>query len=197
MRKISLSRKDLLDWVEKSNYFFNLDLSRISTVLLGQIHYFDTARVFAGYEITDEIKYLEGKWRVTTTRDPDMFRHEPLKGLYKKHFTSGRFIQKNITNNITGRGGNERLNNILEQVSQIYDPNENSEVFINALSYELTIETYMNKTRSKSVTGEWIVFHKYGDVNYYLTLGSHKESNTDIYARAVLACEIDRYPFRL
>ena len=119
MHKISVSRKDLLGWAEESGLFFNLDMSRISTVLLGQICSLHCGKIFAGYEITDEIKYLEGKWPTTSTPEPDTFKHEPLRSLHKKHFTSARFIGKNIFNSISGRKGGQRINRICQEAIRI------------------------------------------------------------------------------
>jgi hypothetical protein len=41
------------------------------------------------------------------------------------------------------------------------------------------------------------VFKKHNGINYYLTLGGHDEDYAAIYARAVLACNFDKFPFSL
>ena len=54
----------------------------------------------------------------------------------------------------------------------------------------------MQKIREKTVTGEWIIFHKHNGLNYYLTLGSHLEDDAAIFARVALACKFDKMPFK-
>lgn len=197
MQKISVSRKDLLSWAEKSGFFFNLDMSRISTVLLAQVCSLDSDKVFAGYEITDEIKYLEGKWPTTTTPAPDSFKYEPLKGLFKKHFTSARFIPKNIINSISGREGTRKFNRIFQETEHFRGSGYVDDKFVGYLAHHSTIEVYLQKIRDRSVTGEWIIFHRHNDLNYYLTLGSHDEDDSVIFKRAAMTCDFDSFPFRL
>lgn len=197
MQKISVLRKYLLNWAEESGFFFNLDMNRICTVLLAQVCSLDSSKIFAGYEITDEIKYLEEKWPTTTTPDPDTFKYDPLKGLYKKHFTSARFISKNIINYISGHEGTKRFNRIFQEATAISGSGYVDDKFIGYLAHHSTIEAYLQKISDRSVTGEWIIFHKHNNLNYYLTLGSHIEDDADIFKRASMACDFDNFPFRL
>lgn len=56
----SLSREELIAWAAKSAAFHGLDLSRISTVLLGQAYSFEIGRVFSTFDLTKPMKMLEG-----------------------------------------------------------------------------------------------------------------------------------------
>ena len=86
--KRSISRAELLEWANDSVAFIDLDLGRISTILLAQMYASEKNRVFNTYDLTMPIKVLEGITRGDATRKEEEFRHKPLKGFYKKHFFS-------------------------------------------------------------------------------------------------------------
>lgn len=194
---VSFFREELLVWASDSAAFYGIELSRLSTVLLTQAHSLSINRVFSTLDLTAPIKALEGLRSSCTTGPEDQFKHAPLTGLYKKHFTSPRFIPTNLSNFLASKDGARHFNKVWDKAAQVSGTQDIDETFIKYLTHNMVLSPIEIKSSSKRTTGEWVVFHKHEGKNYYLTFGSHSETNDDIYKRIVLACEFDRLPFKL
>lgn len=194
---ISFSRQELLNWASGSVAFYRLDLSRISTVFLAQTYTSEKNRIFDTFDLTNPIKILEGIPTVNDTPPEEQFKHHLLAGLYKKHFSSPRFLVKNLQNFQRSKEGAKHFEKVWKKACKITDSGIIDETFIGYLCHHMTVPPFEIKRRSNSMTGEWIVFHKHEGHNYYLTIAFHGESNDQIYEKVMLACSFDRLPFRL
>jgi hypothetical protein len=192
---VSVSRKELLVWAENSLAFYGLDLLRISTVFLAQAYSSEINGIFDTFDLTTPIKYLEGAELKVNTTKADQFKHQPLTGLYKIHFNSARFLPKNLSNFIRSKAGDEHFNKIWLQAVANSNSEYLDESFIKYLTHHITVDPIEIKSQNKTMTGEWVVFHKHNNQNYYLTIASHKESNEEIHKKVSLACEMDGFPF--
>ena len=192
-----MSREDLVAWANESVAFIGLDLTRLSTVLLAQLHSSEINRVFDTKDLTHPIKVMEGLASSDPTPPPDQFLHPPLTGLYKKHFTSPRFIVKNLLNFLRSKEGDRHFNAVWDEASKVSESNIINETFTKYLSHHMVVDPIEIKSGSNRLTGEWVVFHRHHDLNYYLTLAFHGETNEQIHKKVVLACEFDRLPFVL
>lgn len=195
--RTAVSRKELLAWADESTAFCGLDLTRMSTVLLAQALSFEIARVFSTFDLTQPIRVLEGVSCTDATPAADQFRHAPLAGLYKKHFTSPRFIAQNLLNFLRSKRGISHFNNAWDEAARVSGSQRVDETFTKLLSHRMAVDPYVMKSKSNEMTGEWLVFHKHEGKNYYLTYAFHTELNEEIYKRVNTACEFDNLPFRL
>jgi hypothetical protein len=109
--------------------------------------------------ILDEIAALEGVAgaKPSITKPATRFLHEPLQGLWHKHFMQPAYIAMNLSNHWTC----ERFQKLREETS------------IETLVHHLGVDGYTERAASAALTGEWIVFARQDNVNYYLTLGHH------------------------
>jgi hypothetical protein len=194
---VSLSRKELVDWATESIAFHGLDLARISTVLLAQSFSCEINRIFDTSDLTHPIKALEGLSSCGGTGREEQFKHPPLTGLYKKHFTSPRFLAKNLLNFIRSKEGRQHFNKTWNEATAISGSMYIDETFTKYLTHHMVVDPITIKSQSNTMTGEWIVFHKHDGANYYLALAFHGEKNDEIYKKLSLACEFDNLPFRL
>jgi len=198
---VSVSREELIAWAAKSAAFHGLELSRISTVLLGQAYSFEIGRVFSTFDLTKPMKVLEGLcFSRTTAEEPqtvegDQYKHAPLTGLYKTHFTSPRFLVRNLRNFGRSKEGRRHSKHVLARAVQASA--SDASTFIKYLAHHMVVEPNEIKHSSNSMTGEWLVYHKHEGKNYYLTFAAHRETNDEIHQRVVLACEFDSFPFKL
>jgi hypothetical protein len=195
--KISLSREELLNWAGDSVAFYQLDLSRLSSLLLAQIYDSEINRVYSTFDLTSPIKLLEGLITSDSTRHEEQFKHAPLIGLYKKHFTSPRFLVKNLQNFHRSKQGKRHFESAWDEACKLSGSGIVDETFIKYISHHATVDPIELKHRSREMTGEWVVFHKHNGANYYLTLAFHGETNAQIYQKVTLACEFDKLPFRV
>lgn len=194
---VSMSREQLLAWAEESVAFYGLDLTRTSTVLLAQAYSFEINRIFDTFDLVQPIKVLEGISSSDATPPADQFRHAPLKGLYKKHFSSTRFLPTNLLNFLHSKKGSRHFNKAWDEAARVSGSQYIDEVFTNHLSHQIVVDPIEIKSTSNEITGEWVVFHRHKGENYYLTFAFHTETNDEIYKRIVIACEFDNLPFRL
>lgn len=194
MNKKSLSKKELKQYAQNSDAFYGLDLSRVSTLFIAQIYQMEINRTINIFSLTDEIKYLEGLRKVTSTGKPKVFRGEILQGLYKKHFMDASFIIKNIINHLGFKS--DKISRLDEIISEAFKRNDSSFVdkeFVNYLSHHAITGAFEERAK-KGLTGEWIIFQKYKEKNYYLTIAAHNEGDENILSRVRDVYSFD-YPF--
>jgi hypothetical protein len=193
---VSLSRQELLNWASESLAFYQLDLSRISTVYLAQVYALESHRIFDSFDLTHPIKVLEGSTNLDGTPPAKQFKHAPLTGLYKKHFTSARFIPQNLYNFQLSKFSDQYFQEALDEASR-RSSGYVDDAFTGYLVHQMTIPPIEMRNRANRLTGEWVVFHRHEGRNYYLTLASHEEANEAIHERVVLACDFDKFPFKV
>lgn len=120
------------------------------------------------YHIVREIKALEGGTPESGTKPATKFTRPTLKGLWHKHFFAP--LPSVFAHNILNQFGE---NGIADLVNEIFDPSKNSVVtqqMIDELAHRATVEPYEKRYDAGKLTGEWIVFGKHDDINYYLRM---------------------------
>ena len=191
------SRKALVDWASNSVAFYGIDIARISTVFLSQALSLQVNRVFNTSNLTQPIKVLEGLIDSSTTGPAEPFKHQPLKGLYKKHFNSPRFLPTNISTFSKSKLGKRHFQGLWDEAMQASKTGIDYEELAKCAYHHMVFASLKIKMESQSMTGEWIIFDEHEGKKYYLTLASHCEDDTAIYDRAVLASKIDGFPLAL
>lgn len=192
MDKISLSRQDLEEFAANDLGFYGLDISRISSIFIAQVMQMQGNRVINTHQMLDEVKYLEGLRSVSSTQTVSDFKREPLKGLMKTHFTDARFIVKNLGAHFGyDHGGNRNLDALISEAFARNESGYVDEKFINFIAHESTVGALQKRAKKKKISGEWIVFQKYNEKNYYLTLAAHDEGDENIYRRVCDAYDLD------
>ena len=194
---ISLSREELFNWARNSLAFYEIDLSRVSSIFLAQAYASEINHVFDNFDLTHPIKVLEGLTTSDGTGDAEQFKHPPLAGLYKKHFTSPRFLVKNLSNFLRSKEGKKHFNKVWDEAAKASGSEFIDETFTKYLAHHITVDPITIKSASNKMTGEWIVFHKYNGENFYLTMAFHGETNEQIYQKVAYACQFDKLPFQL
>lgn len=198
-----LSREELLGWAHESLAFYRLPMERISTVFLMQAYASEANRVFDTFDITQPLKVMEGLSEVDDTPDADQFKDPILLGLSKKHFSSARFIPRNLSGFLQSKFGGEYFQRIFDEAAAISGSGYVDDIFTKYLAHHITIPPLEMRGRARKFTGEWVVFYTHEGLNYYLCLGFHgqgadnRAANQMIRDMADLACEFDNLPFRL
>lgn len=191
---ISLIRCDLEDFAKNSIDFIGLDLSRISSLLIAQIERNQISRKLDTYQIMAEVKYLENLINHSETVKEEKFKHLPLRGLYKKHFMNARYLINNINAYYgTKFNGNSRLDECIQSMFDETTTKYLDESFAGKLAHQLVFKA-IEERAERGLTGEWIVFQKYRDKNYYLTLATHDEDDEEIFKRVNYVLEKE-FPF--
>lgn len=189
---LKLSKDSLNKFFENEVAFYGLPRERISNLLLAQLYVYHSLRIQSIYDITDEIKYLEGITERTSTVEAGPFtRGKFLKGFWKKHFFNARFIPRNLRNYLSSTTGRKAFEDC---VSEAFSQNQGDfidEKTLNTISYFVTFGAFQRKS---ALTGEWIIFGKYNGQNYYLCIASHREGDETIRNKILNMCSTE-FPF--
>ena len=192
MSTASLSREDLENFARNDIGFYGLDISRISSIFITQVIQLQTNRTINTHQMLDEVKYLEGIKKLSSTKKEESFKRPPLKGLMKKHFTDASFILKNLGAHFGYKhGGNKRLDDLVHEAFSINKSGYVDDEFISYLAYNCTIGAFQERASNRNISGEWIVFQVHNGKNYYLTLAAHDEGDENIFKRVRDAYDFD------
>ena len=163
---------------------------RCSWLFLMNLFLFDKINGIDPKLVVDEIEVLEGQKSGIGTKPATQFKKDPLKGLWHKHFFSAHFVPRNLRNQL----GKDGIKNLVEDV---LDPAKSPVVtvdMVNELSRRVVIESLEKREEQDKLTGEWIIFTKYEDKNYYLCISTHKEGDQAIYDQIKSIC-FQQFPF--
>ncbi|MGI4849185.1 MAG: hypothetical protein ACRYGK_13745 [Janthinobacterium lividum] len=160
--------------------------NRISEYLLLEIFLYNVALDIDPSEIFTAISNLENGI-ISGVKPATQFKNLPLMGLWHQHFFSSKFIINNIRLGL-GKNGTGRLVN--EIFTRGGSPIVTREM-INELSHRLVHDSLESRISDNKITGEWIVFIKHSNVNYYLSLGLHQEIDQIIYDKIIYNCKRD------
>lgn len=178
--------------------FCGFDTSRVSRLLIAQLASVSKHRIFNSFSVTDVIQQLEGVGCNGCARRAEPFKHLPLKGFWKAHFVDARFIMKNLRNTWGLEiEENPKFKTLCSNVAAEEEKNPSAYGWQGRLAHEFTICGYEEKAKRKKLTGEWVIFSKYHDLNYYLCIAQHSTSREDdekIYALIKAVCAYE-YPF--
>lgn len=141
-------------------------------------------RLCSVHSIYDEIGKLEGTdSRPSLTKPAERFKSGTLRGLWHKHHHQANFLAKNLALELP-------RSDIVENAVAPYYGRTVDEV-AGEIAHAVVVGAYEQRAREGRMTGEWIVFEKVDGVNYYLTLGYHKECNEAIKARVEAYRQVD------
>lgn len=140
--------------------------------------------------VFDEIIYLESGRGKTKTPSPRRFNHQPLKGLWKKHYLTPSFISKNIENHFRFKSEKFSIENILyESGARLSGKNKDNAIKIaEKVSKYIVWNTYKDKNQRSRWTGEWIIFAIVNGERYYLSIAKHEDEDEDIFEKIIENC---------
>ncbi len=144
------------------------------------------------FSIIDEIKNLEGVGPSQQTKPDSQFNGAHLKGLWHKHFFAANLsiFAQNISNQLAG-------GKLRKLVEDIFDPNKSpvvTKAMFDELAHRVAVESLEDRASEGKITGEWIVFAKHQQQNYYLCLNTHKSGDENI-AQSIKAACLPQFPF--
>lgn len=189
-----VSKDEVSDFKENHVGFCRVDKTRISEFLLIQLAAIAKHRIYDSFSITDVIQELEGVGRGCKPRF-SKFKHPPLNKFFKTHFIDARFLVGNLINHWGLEfDDSPKLNNLISQLAQ-----NNEGDWQGKLAHEMVFGGYKERAEKRKLTGEWIIFARHNELNYYLCISNHSKSTLDderLYDFLKLLCAHE-YPFLL
>lgn len=143
--------------------------------------------------VTKEINYLEGLINETKTKKEAQFNKGKLRGFWHKHYFLGTIkqIAINTSNHIQASDNFQKINE--EALISSNSLND----YANNLAKNILKSTLKVKKENSSLTGDWIIYIPYDNLNYYLMLSEHsfRGENTDhLYDKLITECQ-EQFPF--
>lgn len=133
--------------------------------------------------VLDEIGQMEGSDppRSTGTKPAAPFKHKILRGLWHKHYKEPSYesLARNLNNHWQREENQEQRAEIENEYSR--------DGHAGKLAHQVVLGAHEGRHSANQITGEWIVYAEIAGVNYYLTLGTHKERD-EVTRELVRSC---------
>lgn len=146
-------------------------------------------------EIIDEIEVLEGLQKKSGTKQASLFHREPLKGLWHKHYLEDGLAS--MARNLSRGIGKYRIPWFEKGIADAQSSGEERYVTEEDIPHIVNDAIAGNWERLKkksALTGEWIIFARHKNKNYYLCLGRHKSDLQILRAQIDAVC-VREFPF--
>lgn len=197
--RLHITEEDVALFKNSNVGLYRVDCTRLSNLLLAQLTSVSKHRTFNHFFVTDVIRNLErGGRRGNCTRGEEPFEYLPLKGLWKVHFFDARFLAQNLRNHWgLAYEDSPKFGELCSHVIQEEEQSPTVHGWPGRLAHEFIIGGCEQRAKKKQLTGEWLVFAKHENLNYYLCVTQHsstKEGDEAIYALLKEYCE-NQYPF--
>lgn len=128
---------------------------------------------------------IENGEPVTGIKQATRFTREPLRGLWHKHWYSPRFLAANLLAAMSRKDSMDFIWDIAKEGDPLTDD------IIKQISHHFTVKSFEERSASKKMTGEWIIFIKYKEINYYLCLATHETGDQRIFKKITSMCSVD------
>jgi hypothetical protein len=198
LEHFEITKKDLLCFKEKNLGMYRVDTSRLSTLFLCQLADLQKRRAFNTFSITDVVQGLEGVGLGHCSKKAELFKHLPLKGFWKAHFSDARFLSKNIVNHWgLDYENSPKFLALCEKVVRDESIDPSPYGWQGRLANHLVITAYEERANRKQLTGEWLIFGKWKEKNYYLAATRHsstKQGDEEIF-EIIKHYSIEEFPF--
>jgi hypothetical protein len=198
-QEFDVSENEVIHFKNNHVGFCGVDMNRLSQFLLIQLTSISKHRTYNSFSITDVIQELEGVGRGCKQR-VEQFKYLPLKGLFKAHFFDAKFMARNLMNHWGLEFKNSpKFNSLCSRVTEEEEKAPSKFGWEGRLAHEMTVGGYEERAKQNKRTGEWIIFAKHNNQNYYLCISRHSKSNPEdqkIYNFIKLLCELE-FPFLL
>lgn len=146
-------------------------------------------------EVMHEIRFLEGSEEASRTKNATQFRRPPLKGLWHKHYFDRSIpaLAQNVKNALVNYGM-PYFESMAEE-----DKASGEERFVTPgdlphIVNDIVISNLQRRQADQKTTGEWLIYAKHKNVNYFLCLAKHGEGDEQIRTRIDSTC-IHEFPF--
>lgn len=171
---------------------------RYSLLLLLQLYTETiTARRMNPAKVIHEIRALEGLDEISQTKPPVEFKYPPLKGLWHKHYMVDGIssMARNLRLSLL-KHGMPWLDDQIKKGQETGEEKYLTEEDVGMIVNDAVHGNWMRRASASELTGEWIVYARHENANYYLCLAQHSSEDNHISLRKqidTLCCK--EFPF--
>lgn len=138
-------------------------------------------------EMLQPILDLEGGEVGGGLKPATRFHRPPLRGLWHKHWFSARFLAANLLASMKRGHPATWLSEIVPEGELL------TREMVGRIAERFTTTAFEERSASKQITGEWIIFVKRNGLSHYLCLATHGTGDQRIHDKIINVCSRD-YP---
>jgi hypothetical protein len=122
-----------------------------------------------------EINALEGIRGPSQTKSPAPLKHPPLAPLWHKNYAASglRSMAINLRNELEKRGL-PLFEKHVRETTKVGEARDMTEEDIGLITHEAVIGCWQRRFAAAEVTGDWIIYARHEEKNYYLGLSTHE-----------------------
>jgi hypothetical protein len=184
----SLLISDTMIVAVKERYVTALLASRISRAFWLDIIAINSRYGIEFLSMLQPVLDLENGTNNSRTKPATQFNKEPLKGLWHKHFFSARFLAGNISAGL-GKKGMRKI--VLDVVGEPDGTKVFTWAHLAEISARIVNQPLTQRAASGTRTGEWVIFLRRPEGNFYLSIAAHRMRDQGIFDRIEQECSID------
>jgi hypothetical protein len=176
----------------------------LETIAPGRYSFLLVLQLFGGYasrrrhprKVIREIEALEGIGASSRFKPPIQNKHPPLKGLWHKHFMQDdmRSLAINFMHGLK-RYGMPLFEQRAREAAEVGETRYVSVEDVGALTHDIVNGNLGRLSAAQALTGEWLLFAKHQDQNYYLSLALHDKSMHGHVRQQIDAICLNEFPF--
>ncbi len=173
----------------------SLCASRYSLLILLEIFALNEEGIINPFKVIDQIKNLEGVGGGTGLKRATPFNHYPLKGLWHQHYLEAGLpaIATNIKKGIN-KFGLPWLERKVVDAKVSGEERFFTEADVLHIAHDAVISNWERLISNQALTGEWLIFARINNENYYLCLAKHNDGDVAIRAKIDAVC-LKEFPF--
>jgi len=146
-------------------------------------------------KVLHEIRNLEAGTESGGTKPATQFKHAPLRGLWHKHYLQDglRSMAINLDQGLKRHGlpwFEQRVREAQEAGEERYLTEED----VKSITHDAVVGNWLRQIDAGKLTGEWIIYARHEDKNYYLCLGQH-DSGDDVLRKKIDDICCQEFPF--
>jgi hypothetical protein len=173
--------------------FQRLERKRISRLLYDQLSLGLQLDKFWGdiLGIADAMKGLDGVGVAARMKAPAPLKHPLLKGLWRAHYFTSRFIQENLENELKKVMSDDHQNTEWgADIQMAIDTGKDLREAANQIALRTTWGAYRARSNANELTGEWIIYAKdAAGKNHYMCVTHHEAGGRHIHNLIRRRCE--------
>lgn len=173
---LCINENDVSEFQNDNPGLCGIDTSRMSGLLMAQLASIKKHRCLDTFSVTDVIQELEGAGRGSSVRQ-DPFKHPPLHGFWKAHFFDASFLLRNLISHWgLAYENSPKFTDLCSEVAADEEANPTPHGWQGRLAHRLTVDALEERSSQRKLTGEWIVYGKHNNQNYYLCIARHTKN---------------------
>ncbi|MBF9171271.1 hypothetical protein ABFU49_00170 [Xanthomonas campestris pv. campestris] len=201
MSQFKATRSDGSDATPELLYFAeaigleSLVTGRYSFLLVLQLFGAAKSGMLNPAKVVSQIRVLEGVAAANGLKAATRFKHPPLQGLWHQHYLEDGLpsLAINIRKGM-GRFGIPSFKKKIADASASGEERYVTEADIEEFAHDIVVSNFEHLRVDASLTGEWLIFAKYNEENYYLSLGKHDTGDELIRSQIDAFC-LYEFPF--